>query len=108
MNRTLLTLIIAILNLSRANLDTLIGVLVENLASQGTMIQAGILRGHRAQVIGDLLYGLHHPTANLASQDMSHQLGVNLASQDIMTLQLGALIHGRSLHGLIHHGQLIG
>jgi len=54
------------------------------------MIRVGRLRGPRAQVIGD------------------PQREVNQASQDIMTLRLGALIHGLSLHGHIHHGQLIG
>jgi len=70
------------------------------------MIRVGRLRGPRAQVIGDLF--MYHPMVNLASQATSPQREVNQASQDIMTLRLGALIHGLSLHGHIHHGQLIG
>ena len=72
------------------------------MASQGSqvmMIQViGVhirglrLLGHRAQVI---MYGLHHPM-------------VNLASQDITTLPRGDHIHGLNLHGHIHHGLLIG
>ena len=92
--------------LYRANLGTRIGVLVASQGSQGTTIQVGILLGQQVQVIGVLYMSGYLTAENLESLGTSPP--VNLASQDITTLRLGAHIRGRSLHGHIHHGQLIG
>ena len=92
----------------RESLDTLIqvghqiGVLAASQASQDTM-KLGRPRGHQVQVIGVL--SMSESLENLGT---SHRLEVNQASQDIMTLPRGVHIHGLSLHGHIHHGQLIG